>query len=63
MELGLGPGHIVLEMDPAPSTERGLAAPTFAIYGRNLCLRPYNPRPMYIVPKRLDGSRCHLVRR
>jgi len=89
-------------------TERGTATPTFEIYGRMLCLRPYNPRsmsiiangwmdqdetwhggrprpspncvkwgpsfppqrgtapnfrPMPIVAKRLDGSRCHLVGR
>jgi len=24
---------------------------------------PQNFRPMFIVPKRLDGSRCHLARR
>jgi len=27
-------------------TERGTATPTFEIYGRRLCLRPYNPRSM-----------------
>jgi len=27
-EVGLGPGHIVLEGDPAPFTERGTAAAT-----------------------------------
>ena len=38
-EVGLGPGHIVLDGDPAPPTERGTAAlPTF--------------RPMSIVAKR-----------
>jgi len=49
MEEGLGPaGHIVLDGDPDPSPpERGTAAPTF--------------RPMSIVAKRLNGSRCHLV--
>jgi len=36
-------------------TKRGTAAPTFEIYGRKLCLRLYNPRPMSIVAKRLDG--------
>ena len=44
MQVGLGSGHTVLDGDPAPSTERGTAAPTFEIYGRRLCLRPYNPR-------------------
>ena len=36
-EVGLGPGNIVLDGDPALSTERGIAAPTF--------------RPMSIVAK------------
>ena len=29
MEEGLCPGHIVLDGDPAPPTERGTVAPTF----------------------------------
>jgi len=37
MEVGLGPGHIVIDGDPAPP-ERGMAAPSF--------------RPMSIVAKR-----------
>jgi len=37
-EVGLGPGHIVLDGDPALPTERGTTAPTF--------------RPMSIVAKR-----------
>jgi len=37
MEVGLGPGHIVLDSNPAPPTERGTAAPTF--------------RPMSVVAK------------
>jgi len=40
VEVGLGPGHIVLDGDPAP-----------------------NFRPMSVMAKRLDGSRCHLVQR
>jgi len=63
MQIGLGPGHIVLDGDPAMPTERGTAAPTFEIYRHRLCLRLYNPRPMSILAKWLDGSRCHLVRR
>jgi len=64
MQVGLSPGQIVLDRDPAPTpTERGTAAPTYEIYVCRLCLRPYNPRPMSIVVKRLDGSRYHLVRR
>ena len=43
VEVGLGPGHIVLDGDPSPP--------------------PPNVRPMSIVAKRLDVSRCHLVRR
>jgi len=58
MEVGLDQGHTVLdEEDPAPSTERDTAAPTFAIYGE---WRPYKPRPTSIVAKRLDGSGNHL---
>jgi len=45
MEVDLGAGHIVLDGDPLP-LNRG-TAPTF--------------RLMFIVAKRLDGSRCHLV--
>jgi len=44
----LGPGNIVLDADPAPPP-RGTAPSRF--------------RPMSIVIKRLDGSRCYLVRR
>jgi len=43
MEAGLGPGHIVLDGDPAPPTERSAATLTF--------------RPMSIVAKRLPISR------
>ena len=46
-EVGLGPGDIVFDGDPGPP-ER--------------CTAP-NCRPMTIVAKRLNGSRCHLVRR
>jgi len=44
MKLGTRVGHIMLDGDPATPTESG----TFKIYGRRLCLRPYNPRPMSI---------------
>jgi len=40
MEVGLGPGHIVLDGDPAPP-KRGTAHANF--------------RPMSVVAKRLDG--------
>jgi len=40
-----------------PSTETGTAAPTFEIYGRRLCLRPYNLRSIFIVAKGRHGSR------
>jgi len=45
-EIGLGPGHIVLDGDQA-SPKKGGTAPNF--------------RPMSVVAKRLDGLRCHLV--
>jgi len=41
-QVGLGPGHIVLDGDPVPPPQRGTASQFSA---------------------RLDGSRCHLVRR
>jgi len=47
-EVGLGPGHIVLDGDLAPPPQRG-TAPNF--------------RPISVVAKWLDGSRCHLVGR
>jgi len=47
-EVDLGPGHSVLDGDPAPPTQKG-HSPKF--------------RPMSVVAKWLDGSRCHLVRR
>jgi len=31
-EAGLGPGHIVLDGDPAPPTEKGTAAPHFSAH-------------------------------
>jgi len=48
-EVGLGPSDIVIDGDPAPLSLKGGKAPNFW--------------PMSIVAKRLDGSRCHLVRR
>ena len=48
MEVGLGPGHIVQDGDPAPIPKKGGRAPP-------------NFRPVFIVAKRLDASRCHLV--
>jgi len=47
MEVGLGPGHIMVDGDPAPLPKNGSRAPTFW--------------PIFIVAKRLDESRCHLV--
>ena len=47
MELGLGPGDIVLDGDPAPPKKEH--SPTFWL--------------MSVVAKGLDGSRCHLIRR
>ena len=49
MEEGLGPGDFVLDGDQLPSPKMGR--------------RPLpNLRPMSSVAKRLDASRCHLVR-
>jgi len=44
MEVGLDPGHIVLDRDPAPPPEKGAQEPP-------------DFRPMYTMAKRLDGSR------
>ena len=46
VEVGLGPGDIALDGDPAPP-KRGTAAPIFGY--------------MSIVVKRVDGLVCHLV--
>jgi len=48
MEVGLGPGHIVLDGDPAPPPPKGAQ------------LLPPNFWPLSVVAKRLDESRCHL---
>jgi len=48
-QVGLGPGHIVLDVDPALTPKEHSHLPNF--------------RPMCVVAKRLDGSRYHLVRR
>ena len=99
MEVGLGPGHTVLDGDPAPSPKQqaeppifeasllrpngwtgcikmplgmevGLSPGDFVLDGK-LGTQPLSPksgrapnlRPIPIVAKRLDGSRCHLVRK
>ena len=49
-KVGLGPGHM-LDGDTAPPAKKG-ATPSF----------PSNFRPMSVAAKRLDGSRCRLVR-
>ena len=54
MEAGLGPGHIVLDGDPAPLPQKGAESAGDP--------RP-NLRPIFIVAKRLDASRCFFVRR
>jgi len=48
-KVSLDLGNIVLDGDPDPPPQKG---------GRGLQFRP-----IFIVPKRLDGSRCHLIRR
>jgi len=47
MQVGLGPGYIVLDGDPAPVPKKGGRVPQF--------------RPIFILAKRLDASRCHLI--
>ena len=47
MEVGLGPVHIVLDGDTALLPKKGDKPPIF--------------RSIFIVAKRLDASRCHLV--
>jgi len=49
MQVGLGPGHIVLDGDPAPLPNGAQPHPIF--------------RPISVVTKWLDGSRYHLVGR
>jgi len=49
MEVGLGPGHIVLDGDTAPLPKKGTEPPNFW--------------PIYIAAKRLNGLRRHLVRK
>jgi len=48
MELGLGPGDFVLDEDPAPPPQNG-------------GVEPPNFRPMFVMTKRLDGSRWFLA--
>jgi len=45
VQVGLGPGHIELDADPAPLPK-----------GAQL----HNFRPISLAAKRLHGSRCHL---
>jgi len=47
VEVGLGPGHIVVDGDPALLPKKGQS--------------PLSFRPISIVAKRLDASKCHLV--
>jgi len=47
LQVGLGPGNIVLDGHSAPFPQKGAEPPNF--------------RPIYVVAKWLDGSRCHLV--
>jgi len=48
MEVGLGSSHIVLDGDPPPLPKKGTEPPP-------------NFPPIFIVAKRLNASRCHLV--
>ena len=47
MDVGLSPGDFVLVGEPVPLPDKGVEPPNFW--------------PMFIVVKRLDGSRCNLV--
>ena len=47
MEVRLDQGHIMVDGTQLPSPKRGQS--------------PLNFRPIFIVAKRLDASRCHLV--
>jgi len=47
LQVGLGPGHIVLDRDPAPLPKKETEPP--------------NSGPMFTVAKRLDGSRWYLT--
>ena len=60
MKVGLSPGEFVLHEDPAPP-QKGLKIAEGAL---SLGQNPLpNFRPISIVAKWLDASRCHLVRR
>jgi len=48
-EVGLDPGHIALETQFMSPQKHGATA------------HPPDFRPIFVVAKRLDGSRCHLV--
>jgi len=57
-EVGLGPGHIVLDADLSPEKRHKMGThPKNIIEGGTAS----NFRLMSVVAKRLDGSRCHLV--
>ena len=49
MEVGLGPGDFVLDGDPAPLPRKGAELPPQFFW------------PMFIMAKRLDGSRRYLA--
>ena len=49
MDVGPSPGDFAFDGDPVPFPKTGAEPPIF--------------RPIFIVAKRLDGSRCHLAQR
>jgi len=59
-EVGLGPGHIVLDGDPAPPQKGPHCVRRWPSHPRG-----HRPQLSAYVScgKRLYGSRCHLVRR
>ena len=60
MEVGLGLVHIVLDGDTAPLVHIVLDGDTAPLPKKG-AEPPPNFRPIFIVAKRLDAARCHLV--
>jgi len=53
MQVGLGPGHIVLDVDPAPSTKKGAQPPIRPESHLGLCSL------LDLAPKRLESRLSH----
>jgi len=59
-EVGLGPGHIVFDGDPASPWKGAQQLPTCGLW-KQASLRRYKPQPMSVVAKWLDRSGCQWV--